>query len=295
MSSLPNFAIIGAARCATTSLHAYLREHPQVFMSPEKETDYFSLGDLPPSEVPAAASRYRARTREEYERLFRGADRVLAVGEASPTYLFYERSAARMQQAIPDAKLICVLRDPIERAYSHYGLARKMGFETLSDFEAAVAAEGQRWLQDRSMRFTYTRASLYCDGLREFWTRFPRERILVLLFQDFAADPAGAMREVYRFLGVDDRFTPDVGVRHNRSLMPRSSLVREAFRRPRRLRRLLQRNLPPRLVSRLGDLIMRPHPGLMPSMRERLLPRFEEDVRGLERLLDRDLTAWRTA
>jgi Sulfotransferase family len=294
MSLLPNFVVIGAARCGTTSLYAYLREHPQVFMSPEKETDYFSLGDLPPSEVPAAASLYRARAREDYERLFRDAGSARAVGEASPTYLFYSRSAARMQQVIPDARLICILRDPIERAYSHYGLARKMGFEVLPDFEAGLAAESERWLEDRSMRYTYARASLYDDGLREFWTRFPRERILVLLFQDFAADSAGTMRRVYDFLGVDARFTPDVGVRHNRSMTPRSSLVREAFSRPRRLRRMLQRNLPARLVTRLGDLIMRPPPRLAPALRERLLPRFDEDVRRLESLLDRDLSAWRS-
>jgi hypothetical protein len=295
MSPLPNFVVIGAARCGTTSLYAYLREHPQVFMSPEKETDYFSLGDLPPSELPVTASRYRARTQKDYERLFRAAGSARAVGEASPSYLFYSRSAARMQRVIPDAKLICILRDPIERSYSHYALANKLGFEAHSEFEAALAAEDGRWLQDRSMRFSYARASLYHAGLREFWARFPRERILVLLFHDFAADPVGTMRRVYGFLEVDDRFTPDVGIRHNRSLMPRSSVVREAFRRPRRLRRLLQRNLPPRLVSRLGDLIMRPPPGLAPALRERLLPRFDEDVRRLEILLDRDLTAWRSA
>src|SRR6185369_2704392 len=103
MSRLPNFVIIGAARCGTTSLYAYLREHPQVFMSPEKETDYFSLGDLPPADVPRNASAYRARTRDDYERFFRGAGDAIAVGEASPTYLFYPRSAERMQQAIPAA------------------------------------------------------------------------------------------------------------------------------------------------------------------------------------------------
>ena len=292
---LPTFVVIGAARCGTTSLYAYLREHPQVFMSPEKETDYFSLGDLPIDEVPANASPYRARTREEYERLFRDAGDAAAVGEASPTYLFQQRSAARMQAVIPDAKLICVLRDPVERAYSHYALARKMGFEPLGDFEDAVAAESERWLRDRSMRFTYVRASLYHDGLREFWTRFPREQILVLPFEDLAADPGATMRRVYAFLGVDDRFEPDVRVRHNRSMMPRGSLVREAFSRPRRLRRLLQRNLPPRLVTKLGDLIMRPPPGLAPSVRARLLPRFVADVRRLETLLDRDLSAWRSA
>jgi hypothetical protein len=145
------------------------------------------------------------------------------------------------------------------------------------------------------MRFTYTRASFYHDGLREFWLRYPRERILVLFFQELAADPAGTMRRVYDFLGVDPRFTPDVSIRHNRSLLPRTPLVREAFRRPRRLRRLLQRNLPPRLVTRLGDLIMRPPPGVAPPTRARLLPRFAEEVRRLESLLDRDLTAWRSA
>lgn len=295
MVRLPDFVIIGAARCGTTSLYAYLREHPEVFMSPEKETDYFSLGDLPPSEVPELASAYRARTRAEYERLFAGAGRALAVGEASPTYLFHARSAERMQQAIPHAKVICILRDPVERAYSHFALARKMGFETVEDFEAAVALEDERWVNDRSMRSTYTRASFYHDGLAEFFGRYPRERILVLMFQDFAADPAATMRTIHDFLGVDPAFTPDVSIRHNRSMLPRSSLVREAFGRPFRLRRFLQRNLPQHLVTRLGNLIMRPPPGLPPAIRARLLPRFVADVQRLEALLERDLSPWRSS
>lgn len=294
MSRLPDFVIIGAARCATTSLYAYLRQHPEVFMSPEKETDFFSLGDLPASEVPLAASAYRARTRETYEALFRGAGSARAVGEASPTYLFYPRSAARMQQTIPDAKVICILRDPIERAYSHYALARKMGFEVLSDFGAAAAAEDDRWLHDRSMRFTYLRASLYHEGLLEYYKRLARDQILVLLFADFAADPVGTMRTIHEFVGVDPRFTPDVSIRHNRSMLPRSTLVREAFGRPFRLRRFLQRSLPPRLVTQLGNVIMRPPPGLAPEVRARLLPRFAEEIERLEALLDRDLSAWRS-
>ena len=143
MIRLPDFVVIGAARCATTSLYEYLRQHPQVFMSPEKETDYFSLGDLPQDEVPPGASRYRARTRAEYEAQFALAGDARAVGEASPTYLFYSRSADRMGRVIPDAKLICVLRDPVERAYSHWALARRSGFEPLADFEAGVAADGR--------------------------------------------------------------------------------------------------------------------------------------------------------
>lgn len=291
---LPDFVIVGAARCGTTSLYAYLREHPEVFMSPEKETDYFSLGDLPPEDVPRNASAYRARTLADYERLFAGAGTARAVGEASPTYLFYPRSAERMQRLLPDAKVVCILRDPVERAYSHFALARKMGFELEEDFEAAVALEDQRWAEDRSMRFTYTRASLYHDGLRAFLERYPRERTLVLPFDDLAADPASTMRRVHAFLGVDPSFAPDVSVVHNRSMLPRSGLVREAFGRPFRLRRFLQRNLPPRLVTRLGNLIMRRPPGVPADTRARLLPRFVEDVRRLEALLGRDLSAWRS-
>lgn len=294
MARLPDFVIIGAARCGTTSLHAYLREHPQVFMSSEKETDYFSLGDLPPDEVPALAAPWRAKTRAEYEDFFRDAGDARAVGEASPTYLFYPRSAERLRQAIPDAKLICVLRDPVERAYSHFALARKMGFETETDFEAAVAREDERWRTDRSMRFTYTRASFYHDGLAEFLARFPRERILVLRFEDLSTDTAGTMRRIHAFVGVDPDFVADVAVRHNRSMLPKSGLVREAFGRLFRVRRFLQRNLPPRLVTQLGNLIMRPPPGLAKDVRARLVPRFVDDVRRLETLLDLDLAAWRS-
>jgi hypothetical protein len=292
---LPDIVIIGAARCGTTSLHAYLREHPQVFMSREKETDYFSLGDLPSDDVPRNASAYRARTRDEYERLFRGAGDARAVGEASPTYLFYPRSAERMQQAIPAAKVICILRDPVERAYSHFALARKMGFEPVEDFAAAVALEEERWVSDRSMRFTYVRASYYHEGLKAFCDRFPREQILVLQFEQLASDPVATMRTIYDFIGVDASFSPDVSIRHNRSMLPRSGLVREMFGRPFRLRRFLQRNLPPRLVTRLGNAIMRPPPGVAAGTRATLVPRFVEDVRRLEALLGRDLSAWRSA
>jgi hypothetical protein len=169
-----------------------------------------------------------------------------------------------------------------------------MGFDAVSDFEAAVALEDERWGQDRSMRFTYTRASLYHDGLRAFSERFPGERILVLLFDDFAADPAGTMRTIFQFLDVDPGFVPDVGIRHNRSMLPRSTLVREGFGRPFRLRRFLQRNLPPPLVTRLGNVLMRPPPRLASAVRARLLPRFIEDIERLETLLDRDLSTWRS-
>lgn len=294
MSRLPDFLVIGAARCGTTSIDAYLRQHPDVRMSSQKETDYFSFGDLPADEVPPGASPYRVPTLDAYRRQFAGAGRAHAVGEVSPTYLAFPRSAERIAGAIPDAKLICVLRDPVERAYSHWAMVRRAGLEPLSEFEAAVDAEDERVRRDGSLRYAYTRASLYHAGLARYFARFPRERMLVLRFEDFAHDPAATMRVVYRFIGVDADFVPDVRVRHHRSLLPRARWIGTAVARTRALRRLVLPRLPPRLVARIGDAIMRAPPPLAPGTRARLLPRFEDDVRELERLLGRDLAPWRS-
>jgi len=278
------FLVAGAQKAGTTALFDYLAELPELELPAVKEAHFFDDEENVD---------WRAPDYAPYHALF--GDPARLWGEATPIYLYWPNALERIRAYNPAIKLILLFRDPIERAYSHFGLNLKVGFETLSDFESAVSAESDPRRQQYGIRFAYSGASLYHDRLRGFWTRFPRERILVLLFQDFAADPAGTMRRVYDFLAVDPRFTPDVAVRHNRSMTPRGSLVREAFGRQRRLRRFLQRNLPPRLVTRIGDVIMRPPPGLTPEVRERLLPRFDAEIQRLEALLDRDLSAWRSA
>ena len=292
MSRLPTFVVIGAMRAGTTSLYAHFREHPEIFVSPEKETDYFSLGDLRKDEPPRERPR-RASTLSAYQESFRGSSWAKARGEASPSYLFHGlRSAPRMSAIIPEAKLICVLRDPIDRAYSHFGLNRKFGLEPLADFESAIAAERE---PERAgmQRFAYLGASRYHEDLRAFASRFPPAQLRVLRFEEFRRDPAATMRQLYDFIGVDPGFVPDVAVRHNRSGEHRASLLRQALRRMPRLRRAVLRRLSPRLGSRFADLVLHPQPPLAREVRRRLLEGFSDEVRGLERLLGWDLSAWR--
>lgn len=293
MARLPNFLVIGGMRCGSTSIYSYLREHPDVSMSREKETDYFSLGDLAEEDLAASVHPHRARTREQYLGMFATAGDATAVGEVSPTYLFYPRAAPRIREAIPEAKIVCILRNPVDRAYSHFGFFRKMNVEPIDDFESAVDAEAQRPISEFGIQFAYTQASLYAEALRRYTTRFPASNIHIELFDDFAADPVATMSRIYAFIGVRPDFVPDVHVKHNRSGRLESAALREMFTRPRRLRRLLQRNLPPRWTTRIGDLVMRPPSPLPRDLRARLGARFEEDLRSLEGLIDRDLSAWR--
>jgi hypothetical protein len=294
VSPLPTFVVLGAMRAGTTSIYDAFRQHPEVFVSPEKETDYFSLGDLCDRELTSERHRHSATNRTEYEALFRGAGAARAVGEASPSYLYhFERSARRLRELLPEAKLICILRDPVDRAYSHFGLNRKLGFEPLADLEAAIAAAAERSGPRRPpSRFAYVEAGRYAAALAEFAAGFPPEQLRVVLFEELRRDPAATMRRLYEHVGVDADFAPDLSVRHNRSGEPRASLLASLVRRTPWLSRFLLRRLSAAAGSRLADLLLRPQPRLAAEVRRRLRPRFAEDVSRLQSLLGRDLSGW---
>ncbi len=286
----PNFFCIGAMRAGSTSLYQYLRQHPDILMSTEKETDFFSLGDLPQRELPNGAFLYRSATAAEYRQKFARWQGERAVGEVSPSYMYYARTAARLHQAVPDAKIICCLRDPVERAYSHYSLNRKVDIEPVHSFREALDQEAQRthW----GHRFAYVGMSLYDQQLARYQELFEASRIHVMLFDDFTRNPAAALRDIFRFLNVDESFEPDTSVRHNRSGVMRNRLLRR-MGRPTRIRRWLLRNLPPGPVSRLGRVLMRSLPRVETEVRERLNETFRDDLLRLEARIGRDLSHWR--
>src|SRR3989338_3833819 len=133
--SLPNFLIIGATKAGTTSIHNYLGQHPEIFVCPHKETNFFAqdsatcfLGDA-------------INTREDYEREFEGVKNEKAIGETSPAYLAVPTAPERIHGLIPHAKLIAILRDPAERAYSHYLMRRRQKREFRSSFEQCLDEE----------------------------------------------------------------------------------------------------------------------------------------------------------
>jgi len=289
---LPNFLIIGAPKSGTTSLYEYLREHPQVFMSPVREPNFFSfgMGELP---APTAPGIRMIRDLDAYCRLFSGVTSETAIGEASPSYLRVPETAGRIRRYVPGAKLVAILRDPIERAYSAFLMLRRNGWETLTDFDEAIEAEQRGERRERP----YLERSRYAPQLRRYLEHFPREQLQIHLYDDLRDDAARLVRDTYRFLGVGTSFEPDSTRRHNAAGSFRSLRTQRFLDElPRPLRstaeRLVPLNVRKRAYWRLRAWNTRPQPPMPPGTRKRLLPLVRDDVLALQDLLGRDLSAW---
>lgn len=199
--ALPRFLIIGAQRCGTSSLYRYLGQHPDVVPSVRKEVEYFS------TEFHRGEHWYRAHFPLE-------AWRRVQSFEATPDYLFHPLAAARAAALVPAARLVIMLRDPVERAYSQHRHMVRIGFESLGFEEAIarepirVAGEMDRIREDPSyparflMRFGYVARSRYAEQVEEWVRHYPREQMLFVETEDLAADPAGTYRHVVSFLGL---------------------------------------------------------------------------------------------
>ena len=243
---LPDFLILGAQKAGTTALYAYLRWHPQITGPSFKEVSFFD--------------RHYARG-ERWYRAHLPVRRRGLVGEASPSYLFHPLAPERVARMLPDARLIALLRNPVDRAFSHYQHEVALGRERLS-FEDALAREPERmdgelehmlrdpvYFSHAWWNYTYASRGRYAEQLERWYAAFPREQLLVLLTDDLSTDTAGTYRQVLDFLGVDPRGLdsyPRIFEREYGEMSPetRAQLEREFAEPKRRLAELLGRDLP---------------------------------------------------
>jgi hypothetical protein len=196
----PNFFIIGAFRSGTTSLCAYLSEHPRIYFSPVKETHFFST-DYPDQPRP---------TLQEYHRLFAARnDFHLAIGEGSTSYLFSDVAVPRILKCNPDARFIVMLRNPIHMAFSNHAHLLFYGVEDVGDFEKAWRLEGERArgrrippLCNEWRYLLYSNTCKVGSQLERLYQHVPRERVLIHFFQDFVRDTTQAYERTLAFLGV---------------------------------------------------------------------------------------------
>lgn len=289
---LPNFVIVGAAKAGTTALYWYLSEHPAVFMSPVKETNYFAYnldagGRLLYGDPDV--HRFPVKSQSEYEQLFANAGHATAVGEASPIYLECPQAAGRIRELLPAARIICSLRQPVERAYSDYLMyLRRRGrrFDPARELTATAgwARPDSRWMQ----------VSRYAEQLERYFEAFPREQIHVLLIDDFKPSPLRAVQEVYRFVKVDPAFAPDFATPHAPGGMPASTLL-EGFFTSGAIVSAVKPWVPVRAanwIRRLRTRNMRKPPGLPPELRQELTAHFRDDIARTSRLIGRGLEHW---
>ena len=200
---LPTFLIIGATKAGTTSLHHYLSQHPDIFMLPQKETNFFAQDSA------LCLMDRTVRSEEEYKELFKDAGGAKAIGETSPAYLAVPDSPKLIKKMIPDAKMIVILRDPIERAYSHYLMRRRQGKELRETFEECLAVD------DLDPMRSYKSRGFYGEQLERYRKEFPADRLKIFLYEDFVGDPLRVVREICTFLEVNAAFTPDMKEKYN--------------------------------------------------------------------------------
>jgi hypothetical protein len=301
--ALPDFLLIGAPKAGTTALHLALSAHPEVFMSTPKEPKFFLADDgvRPiPRGGPGDAQTIRKQVwqRADYERLFDAAPRGSLRGESTTRYLHDKAAHRRIHETVRDARLITVLRDPVDRAHSNWTHLRSAGLES-EDFIRACDLEHERTRAGWASFWRYLSLGRYGEQLTHLFSVFPREQVLVLFYRDLREQPGPTLDLVCRFLGVTPGILADLPAANitvastpswpNRLL---GHLLRQSAAAghwvPERIReavsgpavRLLQREQ------------LRRHP-LQPLERRLLIPRFEEDVRRLEDLLGIVLPHWR--
>ena len=275
---LPNFVIIGTMKGGTTSLYHYLRAHPQVFMTETKELHYF------------VAEKNLSRGLGWYERNFAAAGDALAVGEASPDYTkfpIHPGVPKRMAETVPDARLLYVIRNPVERIRSHYLHDVARGRERRPIAEAVPG------------NMHYLAPSRYALQIEQYLEHFPREQLLVLLSEDLRNDRAATLRRVYRFLGVDPEWeTPDQELEYNATGAKATPgpLMRAARRIPgaSRLRRLApgQVTAAERLLGRSRQRVDVDAGRVTPELRQTLIADLAPDLERLRGHMPEEFDAW---
>lgn len=291
----PDFFIVGAPRCGTTAMYEYLRAHPDVYMPLHKEPMYFGQ-DLTQLHV--------RLTERDYLALFAEARPGQRTGEATTWYLFSKTAASEIREFSPDARIIIMLRHPVDVMYS---LHRELLFyrgETIDDFAEALAAEpdrreGRRLGPSRRPEvLLYRQAVHFAEQVERYLDVFGRERVKIILFDDFIADVEAEYADVLRFLGVDETFRPEFR-RVNESKEPLNRTVQAMMVRPpapvAKLIPLLRRSpFAHRVRAALLAFNSRPvdRPPMPTALRQQLMAEFEPEIRRLAALIDRDLSGW---
>ena len=194
--SLPTFFVVGAQKSGTTSLHAYLSQHPDIYLPKTKETKFF-----------ADDRRYLKGIDYYQQQWFSDVPEGALVGEVDPDYMYFDNALSRIESdlGLEDKKFIFVLREPVSRAFSHYLMSYRRGLEHDS-FEEALTQESSRISQGyfERLHFSYSERGFYLQQLEKYTQKIPMERIHIILAEELSNDTQAVMSGIYQFLGVED-------------------------------------------------------------------------------------------
>ncbi|MET8145832.1 sulfotransferase [Sphaerisporangium sp. NPDC005288] len=299
--ALPDFLVIGAPKSGTTALHAALARHPGIFMSAVKEPKFFLTDGPPPDRGgPGDAQTFKEHVwrRTDYEALFDPAPPGALKGESTPFYLYDRQAQRRIHALLPEARLIVVLRDPVERAHSNWTHLWSAGLEPVGDVVRACAEEERRIAAGWSAFWHYVALGRYGEQLEHLFGLFPRENVLVFRYRDLVDEPAATLDRICLFLGVEPGLVAEVP-RENVTAHPDPTLRHRALSRLMRAGATLGRHLPGSLAARLTEPLEktlqdsgRPRRPLSWEQRQALIPGFRDDIALLEEVTGEEFGDW---
>lgn len=296
---MPNFILIGAAKSGTTSLYYYLKQHPQIYMSKLKETNFFAYegqelnfkwwGDRPDAILRSIVNK------KEYLEQFTGVSNEKAIGEVSPLYLYCPAAPDRIKHYIPNVKLIAILRNPVDRAFSHFTHLLRDNREPCSNFAEALRQENIRMKENWTWDYFYKDMGFYYLQLKRYFDTFDEALIKVYLYDDMLQDMEWLLKDLFGFIDVKDDFVPETSYKYNVSGIPRSRVLHEFLSKPNPVKTVFKWFVPKstrlRLRAKLGDNNL-DKPKLSSNMRDELINIYRSDIIKLQKLINRDLSFW---
>lgn len=295
-NKLPTFLIIGVQKAGTTSIYHYLKQHPQIYMGPKETNFLFQDWQKYP---PKNQQTKQVCTFERYCELFENAGDELAIGDVSPNCLFnYQRSTEAIERYVPNAQIIAILRNPAERAYSDYLMHVREALKSKTmDLSEQIKYKPK---QSHTLR-----KGLYYLPVQYLFDRFNKEKINIYLYEDLRRDSVEFMQDMYRFIGVDSTFIPNVNNKYQVAAVPKVETINRILQKKNPLRTFFASSL--RLVLPLEKrqairsyLIKSNYkkkeksPSLSPELRQELIEYYREDILKLQDLLQKDLSSWLT-
>lgn len=287
-----DFFVVGAARSGTTTLYQYLSQHPQIFLPQVKELNYFSkVSSNQPQDyhLPKLGKEYHTKiiqSLEVYKGLYSSAGLGQIKGDISPSYLWHEETAGALKAHNPKAKIIISLRHPVERAFSHYLMAKSVGYEKSQSFQQAIHEPlSEHWGGGNR----YLEWSDYIGPLKAYYAAFPKEQIHVMIFEQWVGDQESAFVELASFLGVEHHQLEALGDQHNQTLAYKHQGALNALRTP-WARNFLHALMSESMRDRLKALIFGAGPSsetLPEDLKNRLINQKIESLKQIEGLVQK--------
>lgn len=297
---LPNFLVIGAAKAGTSSLWYYLNQHPQIYMTPRKETGFFAFegvdldfqgpGDQEKNKLPI-------NNLDIYLEQFEDLKNEIAIGEACTDYIYVPKAPEKIHYYIPDVKLIAILRNPVDRAFSQFLGNLRRGVEPLKDFSKVLKQENKRIADNWHCRWHYLERGFYYKQLKPYFEKFDKSQIKIYIYDNWKDHQVETLQDIYEFINVDASFSTDTSKKLHTA--PKKILKNQALNKlltnSNPLKYSLRLFMPKKIRQQVKTTINDKNQAelsLSKEMKQQLIEVYREDIIKLQDLLNCDLSQW---